>query len=269
MKTPGNLSKLSALITAAVILLLPQLQRFKLLGLQIKDSDMQFLFLYGILLALGLLAFNLLFEQPGQLSDIHKDIKKLSSEVNYTFRLLSQPPEVAGFYKDRDALRQATNYPEYVSVATEEIFAIGVTLAFYAIYKRKFIKDKAREGCRIRFLLPSPKADGQESPLMSLIQEHFDAKPQYAGQLKHSIQSLSELKDDGVELRVYSKALPTMGYTILDGRLPSGKMLVELYPYKCSPDERPSFELKRREEKGLFDSLYNQCERLWEDSNPV
>jgi hypothetical protein len=125
----------------------------------------------------------------------------------------------------------------------------------------RLLGDKVAAGCRVRIVVADPKS--------RLVQDR-DEEELLHGQLGKRIrQSLEMLRDlpslQGVELRTYLKRHPL--YTSLfraDDQMFSTPHLFGVPGWAA-----PLYHVRRRGDDGLFDTLLDHFERIWNAAEPV
>jgi hypothetical protein len=159
-------------------------------------------------------------------------------------------------------------FNEYTEGA-REILVAGGSLDLLVGRWSDYLARKARAGCKVRLVLMDPN-----SGAMSCV-ERWAGKDLPAGLFRDAIcNSLKRLArlDFGGNLEVkLNRSIPAVSVLIVDGSKPNGRMRVNLQPFQCAPDERPTFELRRQgEDERWYELFYQQYViRLWQDAEEV
>lgn len=215
-----------------------------------------------VLAILGLLAIDTLIERTTFFNNLKNEIGKMGARKGLRSRL---EPD----YKD---------FNTYCRGA-QDVFLCGLSLGFVTMQQRFYFEDRLRNGCDFRLLIVDPELSDDAFELIAEHDERFNG-PSFIqflrSELRTSLMILNGLCDipgrtGHIEVRA-TKGLPAFTITMVDPSQESGKMRIELRPYKRNQGARPYFELKRREseDRYWYDFFMQQYYiKLWEESKVI
>jgi hypothetical protein len=215
-----------------------------------------------VLTILGFLAIDALVERTTFFNNLKGEVNKLGTRKVLRSRL---EPD----YKD---------FNTYCRGA-QDVFLCGLSLGFVTIQQRFYFEDRLRNGCDFRLLIVDPDLSDDAFQLIAEHDERFNG-PEFIqflrSELRTSLMILHGLCDipgrtGHIEVRA-TKGLPAFTITMVDPSQESGKMRIELRPYKRNQGARPYFELKRREseDRYWYDFFMQQYYiKLWEESKVI
>lgn len=177
--------------------------------------------------------------------------------------------EPRGYDEQRGSLREAV-----------EVFFWGVTLRKIVphLEHQNLFSQKLENGMKARFLLLKPESDvihlagqrlsdqseGVESRINSALNQTFY-------DLKEIFEKAGEQSNGSMEVRLTGHYLPPFTVSAFIGpRGRSGKVFVSLLTYKLSDTKRTSFilDLESRTHREIYQSIRDQFDILWEESDP-
>jgi len=100
-------------------------------------------------------------------------------------------------------------------------------------------------------------------PLSQLSQEQFLSDMALAGDLLTRIQQEASGRE-GLEVRTY-RFCTTLSFLMIDGHLPSGRIVVEMLPYQVSPPLKPHLFVTAKNNPTWFTYFRGVCESIWAD----
>jgi hypothetical protein len=215
-----------------------------------------------VILLLGFLAVDTLVERTSFFQKLRNQIDKLRTRKGLRSRL---DPDFQPF-------------STYCSGA-QDVFLCGLSLGFVAPQQRFFFEDRLRNGCNFRMLIVDPDLPPEA---LKLIADHDERgeDPDFAqylrDELKSSVKTLKGFnkmarRTGHLEIRA-AKGLPVFTITMVNPQHDSGKMRVELRPYKRNSGVRPYIELVKMEadDRLWYDFFFsNYYEMLWQDSKVI
>lgn len=179
------------------------------------------------------------------------------------------------FLESRDDPSYA-DFKEYCSGA-QEIFVCGLSLGYVATQAQFFFEERITNGCKFGLIIINPNISDEA---LSLIADHDERArdPRFLQLLRSEIQASIDIMDGlrnvpnrtgHLEVRA-AKGLPVFTITMVNPAQDTGKMRIELRPYKRNQGVRPYFELKRqnREDQYWYDFFFlHYYRKLWDDSD--
>jgi hypothetical protein len=141
----------------------------------------------------------------------------------------------------------------------------------------KFFRKQLEHGCRLRFVVTSPEAFGQNDieavtpiPLTGAqALENFTAELMVTLQNIQHVRNLSENTSGKVDVRLV-KYISNVSFVAVDEGDGRGKLIMELMPYKCQELDRPHLELTSRDPNTYwYDLIMTTCEEIWEHAIPM
>ena len=208
---------------------------------------------------------NLMLEPTTQpylaaIQDLQKELIQLEQKIK---ELQSQ-----NILKGRDEYTPL----EPLASNAHDLFFAGPTLAI-AAQRQHFYLKKIRDGCKLRFVLPSPDPS---SPPMTGLYSHWHTPPEgFRSEVRSALVNFRLLKKlippdapGSLELRSIDAA-PTLSLLMIDGDSENGYLQVELLPFNTPAPDRPHFVLRPNEEPRWFSFLREKSEDLWARSMPV
>ncbi len=211
----------------------------------------------GIVLGvLTLLATQLLVDRVGILSDIRSD---LLGKRKFVVEL--KPRTDSSFERFSDFAKDA-----------KEVFVVGIDLGFLANADAYFIKSALAAGADVKLMVCDPTS----GPALGSVLDAHDERnhsglPPVHDHLKtasSTVATLKALSDETNAGRLEIRArvdIPAPSLTMVDPRSRSGRIRIELKPYKNNHGEVPFFVIDRS--NIWFDVFFEKYYmRLWEDS---
>lgn len=209
-----------------------------------------------ILIILGLLTVSILIERVGTL-------RKITNFTKTTYEHLVERENNLSIDKimaDRKALPPL----EMRLKSAKEIEIAGGSLSRLASEYLGFFEQKAKEGCKLKFLLLQPESEASKLIAEYVVYEVNDNEI-YKNQLLTALSSFSRLKKQFpalIEIRTY-KCVPSFGLLICDRTLECGSIMIEIYAYKVPTRDRPQFTLKASRDPIWYSFFRNQFDLMW------
>jgi hypothetical protein len=221
----------------------------------------------AVILVLALLASAVLVERLYILQRIETSLRDMREQMGL--------PVVDAFYRDRHTLERLQPLKTFLAEAEQDIFVVGACLGDVITQQMGLLVQKAAEDCcKVRLLMMTPGDEGQPPPLITAASSLFGSpgiEDIIHWNLKH-VRIAKEPLPPETAARIIVKLhdeLPTLNLIFVDARLPTGKILVELLPYRFDGTKRPSFVLTPQAGGRLYSRLREKYDELWEDAaNP-
>jgi hypothetical protein len=150
---------------------------------------------------------------------------------------------------------------------TRKVDFLGVSLVGIVVHYEAFLVQKAKSGCKMRFLIIDPDS----STINVNIVGFWDKNPENRkADVRRSIRTIKHLANIGnVELRTTTVSIP---YSIIikdkDTKFNQATVQVELYGYDVSPSELPHFFITAADNEAWYAYFVQQYENLWKDGKP-
>lgn len=239
LSSPRNILPLITILGAIVGVF-----NVNLFGLTVKPEQI-------IISLLGFLAVDALIERLDILTNIEQSINSIS-------KLMKPEIPSEAFFLSRDFSR----VERIIRESRSEIWVYGVTLDGLVALVNP-LRDKLREGQKIRILAPDPSGDEFQSTA-----KYFGSRPaQLAARLKANLDNLDirfgQIENSNFEIKVLDKVFTT-GYVISDPNLPDSKMLVQMYLFWYGVNKAPNFELMKKDDQQWYPVFINQFNIAWE-----
>lgn len=151
----------------------------------------------------------------------------------------------------------------------KKILLIGHSLAFDVRYTEYF-KRRLLDGAILRFVVMNPQNTHiikSIAPLIETAEEGMVADIQTSLAFLKGIRNAAPDKSQ-LEIRVI-EYVPPLSYAVVDGHLPSGHVVVQLFPYKSSTAMRPHLFLTPNETPQWYIYFRDICEAIWRDANEL
>jgi hypothetical protein len=210
----------------------------------------------GVTLALlAFLAIDALTERLGYLDRIENSLNKLGESFSFK-------PTAKLFLKTRV---QKPPLEELLASA-QEVWINARNLNTVIIPHYNLFERRLAEGCSFRIIMIDPDS------LSAQLASEIGLNPTgYKDRMQMAITSLKQLAGQPtntgrLELRLIN-FLPPFSLLIKDGKRSYGWMSVELYGYRVSARERPSFELTSSTDELWFKFYLKQFEDMWENAH--
>ena len=182
---------------------------------------------------------------------------RVATELQSDLAKFSQQA-MANFLRDRSEILPLKEFGQTAS----ELIAIGISHIGLLQTQLGFFEQKLREGCRLRFVLLDPDSSSLQSWNLIATVSTTQSDIQTALELLKSLTHLDKTKGK-CEVRLTQAVLP-YGMLIADVNKPTGEIIVEMYTYKTSPEERPNFRLTPSDR--WFEFFKTQAEKIWNES---
>jgi len=145
---------------------------------------------------------------------------------------------------------------------------IGRSLAIVLRYT-EFLKQRLRDGARIRLVIVNPDNDAVVKALTPLLETSRNG---FIADVRSSmglVKRIAEAAPGNEQLQLrYIEYVPTLSFAMIDGGLPTGQIVVELVPYQVGPTSRPHFLLTAKDTPVWYSFFHDICERIWQDATP-
>jgi hypothetical protein len=142
---------------------------------------------------------------------------------------------------------------------------IGLSLMGLVSTYGSFLLEKAKSGCKLRFVVVDPDSQA----VSTAVGFGFEEDAVYRKRdIEHAVQRLQPIFETGnAELR-FAPVAPPFSLVVTDPGELGGKVQVELYGYKVALSDRPHFVLSQDNDKIWYDHFKDQFGRFWRDSRP-
>jgi len=206
-----------------------------------------------ILSVLGVLAFAMLAERLGYFERFEQALAEIRQEKG---PLLQIPIDWAPI----------ENYAK----GAQEFSVSGGSLAQLVPRYREFFEQRAKSGCKLRFILLNPRSAALEA-----VAGWAGAPPgRFKTEIEVSLSHLKQIKEAGYKIEVrLNNTIPAVSVMMFDASKPHGRIRVDFHLYQCSAARRPCLELVHapydEQAENLFQSFLAQYERLWAQSTPL
>ena len=218
-----------------------------------------------VLFSIGVLALGTLVERVTYLDRIEDRITRLGAT--------SELGGISRVFQRRDQLPE---YQGYISSSRAEILITGLALATTTVRFLDLLKSKAKSGCSVKILLIAPMEDEEGRAILQslgrmigtsedILKKQIESSLEYLANALRNSDAKTRAK---FEVRTY-RLNPTYGVLAVDGNLPTGKILLAMYPYRCSEVNWPVLELKPQDgQPGLYSFFYERTKQMWLDAVP-
>lgn len=151
----------------------------------------------------------------------------------------------------------------------EKILLIGPSLAFVVRYTEYF-KQRLLDKATLRFVLMNPENSTIIKALVPLLELGEDYM---VADIRTSLAFLKAVSENAprakqIEVRVIDY-VPPLSFAMIDGHLPKGHIIVQLFPYKSSSATRPHLLLTPSETHRWYTYFRDVCENIWRDATPL
>ncbi|WP_224302368.1 XRE family transcriptional regulator [Streptomyces olivaceus] len=174
--------------------------------------------------------------------------------------------EVVQTYPYRSAC-PSTVWAELIQGASEDLLFAGYTNYFLWTQVpacSATLRQKAADGCRVRFLLGDPA--GAVTAQREVIE---DVALTVSTRIRMSLEELAKLADvPQIEVR-YSAAEDAMNHVSLSVFRFDGQALITPHLARLVGHDSPLMHVRRRGQGGLFDRFSEHAEELWSRSVPL
>jgi hypothetical protein len=158
---------------------------------------------------------------------------------------------------------------ERYAEAAKDISVSGGSLAQLVPRYKDFFGQKAKSGCKLRFILLDPNSATLEAVA------RWAGRPagRFKGEIETSLSYLGEIAaaSRNIEIRL-NKGIPAPTVMIFDASQSRGRIRVDLDLHQSTPARRLYFELTRApsdaDKESWYQSFLVQYEKLWSDSEP-
>lgn len=179
-------------------------------------------------------------------------IKNFTEQVNYKLDMLSNSHSSGIKLAGRDSF----SVPFDVRIKNaEKVDILGISNVGILSLHSGFIAERAKTGCRFRFILLNPK----HSYVTKMRRKWKSIDVDRSTELLESIQKST---NSSVEYR-YIDELPHFSMLLIDSSKPHGEIQVELHVHDIPLNDRPHFILTQSLDKKWYDFFHNQFELIW------
>lgn len=176
--------------------------------------------------------------------------------------------ESKAVFSTRTELNSREPMDEFIRQSSD-LFLCGVTLATTVRNSQALLREKVREGTRLRFAILDPV-----SPDVTDIGDTWQISSDHiANDIRATLAELAILQDiarteeaGSVEVRLL-RSSPTFCFALRNVSKPDGVLRAELRGCGMEAASRPGWEL-RAPDSPWYERLVTACERLWDSSKP-
>ena len=150
----------------------------------------------------------------------------------------------------------------------KEILIIACS-ASSVLLDTEFFINRIKQGTRVRLAVVNPDADVVidiigRSDIVPAETQLADMRT--AAGLAQRIKT-QVTNTDLFEMRVFDY-VPTISFVMIDGHLPVGRIIVEMYLYQTDPGRRPHLLVTAKDHPDWYRDFRNICEAIWRDAKP-
>lgn len=221
--------------------------------------------LVWILTVVGLLSTSELIEKLVRMRKI-EDISKRSHDLLVTH--FQSKPSAETFLFDRTT---QTILEDRLSQANA-VYMTGGSLTKVLSLHIGLIEEKAKRGCKFKFLIVDPESEACALTAHSIVYEIRNPQA-YSAQIRMSLEMLGPLLTQynqatkQVEVRLCD-FVPTYSFMMTDADSQKGKIWIEWYPYKSPVRTRPNIALERTRDGHWYEYFNEQFNAMWQASKP-
>ena len=215
-----------------------------------------------VITLLGFLAIDTLVERTAFFRQLRDEVGKLRVRKGLRSRL-------------------DPSFQDFNSYCTgaQDIFLCGLSLGFVTVQQSFLFEERLKNGCNFKLLIVDPDLAPEAFKLIADHDERGD-DPDFAqflrDEIRSSVKILSGLRKlpkrtGHLEVRA-TKGLPVFTITMVNPQQDSGKIRIELRPYKRNRGVRPYIELMKQDsdDRMWYDFFFtNYYMKLWQDSRVI
>jgi hypothetical protein len=252
-------------------------------------------FLVGVIFLLVSNQANVRGSPPSLLSDIMRDLgvvlcsiglisllyemlirRQLINDYHSALQEILDPDTkklgVSALFRDReDKTTRGRSLDALLRMARKEMLCLGLGFYQFLPEKRELLLAKVKEGCSFRFLIFNFKSKNATAFDESLGYANGSLIKFLEAQQAYFIDFIKTLADEGMadrfEVRTYDM-VPTFGGLLIDGSMPDGSLIVELYGCRVEGAVCPGMELIPKG-SNWYSFYERQMDELWRRGQPL
>lgn len=185
--------------------------------------------------------------------------------------------QVSGLETPPDNEDRSVSFGKLAQDAKVDAALLGV--AFANVSSRNVIaqiKKLVEHGVTVRILMPDPELFETHERVRLALQTSLDRRTNIADEMLAALKEFRKLSEElpaerrkRFRVRIHA-ALPTMNLKMVDAATPSGKMLLEVFPYRCGFPGRLRVRLSSSKgPKAWYDALQSSFETMWNESKEI
>ena len=211
---------------------------------------------------ISLMATSMLIERFASLRKIEKNV----IETNKFLKLREGLPSLDAIIKCRKDLEPLEDRLKHA----KDIRITGGSLFRLSSEYIGFFEEKAKDGCKIKFLVLNPECLAAKLIAENIVYE-ADSIEVYKSHIKTALKNLKSLQlkfPDQILIKT-SECVPSFGLLICDPDKTFGNIMVEFYTLAVPTRQRPHIILQKPREPQWFSFYFDQFNRIWEASGNV
>jgi DNA-binding Lrp family transcriptional regulator len=185
--------------------------------------------------------------------------------------------QVSGLETPPDNEDRSVSFGNLAQDAKVDAALLGV--AFANVSSRKVIEQMKKlieRGVTVRILMPNPELFRSHEPIRIALETSLDRRTNIAEEMLAALKEFKKLSSSltadrrkRFHVRMHS-ALPTMNLKMVDAATGSGKMLLEVFPYRCGFPGRLRVRLSSvKGPKAWYDALRSSFETMWNEATEI
>jgi hypothetical protein len=152
-----------------------------------------------------------------------------------------------------------------------ELCVSGMNLRRVATSHFGLFEGRLSEGANLRFLLVDPDSDAV--PIIADRNYVYRDPEKLKAAIESSLESLVRLGTGrpikgSIEIRVL-RYVPSYGLTLVDPDRLTGRIRVDLYPYRVPPENYPCFWIEGKTNGKWYQFFRDQFQALWDAAKPI
>lgn len=132
------------------------------------------------------------------------------------------------------------------------------------------LEEKAKEGCRFKFILLNPECEATKLVATYIVYEVNNIEI-YKNNINIAITNLKKFQSkfpDRVEIKI-ANFIPAYGMVLTDTNKENGAIGVELYPYIVPTRDRPHIVFMKQREPIWYSFFLQQFEAMWDNKDTI
>lgn len=209
-----------------------------------------------IITILALMATSMLIERFGRLQKIEKNVTETNNFLKNQEGKASLDTILVN-RKQVHSLELRLKYAKDIRISGASLFRL--TTEYLG-----FLQEKAKEGCKFKFLLLDPNCEAAKLVATHIVYEVNDNQT-YINNINTTISNLTLLKKkypDNIEIKI-ADFIPSFSIFITDPEKEDGTIRVEIYTQAVPTRERPQLALSNNREPHWFKFFLNQFDEMW------
>lgn len=169
------------------------------------------------------------------------------------------------------SLANRENFPQAFRVRlakAKEVCMLGINVNGIVANYGSFIIEKAKDGCKFRFLLVDPRFFEREEMTSALWPGGMRSQIDLGQTINIIEQIIKEVGNDNVRLSFTTFPPPYSLLMINPNESADSEIQIELYTYQNSTNRRPHFILTRNSNPHWHEFFYREFEDSWKQSHP-